>query len=115
MDEEDDDLAKMSKKMNVSTLPPYVDGRPTIKTYFKIFAPSKAGRMLSVYESAPDRFNFSQSWGWKSSTMVLDEGVLGYDGIHKTKDGRLRFMVVIGMILPLPTIREANPYSLGNV
>ncbi len=29
--------------------------------------------MLSIYESAPDRFNFSQSWGWKSSTLMLDE------------------------------------------
>lgn len=54
-------------------LPPYVDGRPTIKTYFKIYSPSKGGRMLSIYESAPDRFNFSQSWGWKSSTLMLDE------------------------------------------
>jgi hypothetical protein len=117
MDEEDDDLAKMRKKMSVSTLPPYVDGRPTIKTYFKIFAPSKAGRMLSVYKSAPDRFNFSQSWGWKSSTMVLDEGVLGYDGIHKGTDGRLRFMVVIGKPaqLPVDSFEAPNLFHAGNV
>lgn len=55
------------------TIPPYIDGRPTIKTYFKIYSPSKGGRLLSVYESAPDRFNFSQSWGWKSSTLMLDD------------------------------------------
>ncbi len=99
------------------TLPPYVDARPTIKTYFKIYSPSKGGRLLSVYESAPDRFNFSQSWGWKSSTLMLEdafaagdaeapstpgavgqgegmEGMLG-EG-KKRKEGRLRFMVVIG-------------------
>ena len=29
---------------------------------------------MSVYESAPDKFDFSQSWGWKSSTLMLDEG-----------------------------------------
>lgn len=29
---------------------------------------------MSVYESAPDSFNFSQSWGWKSSTLMLDDG-----------------------------------------
>lgn len=72
--------------------------------------------MLSVYESAPDRFNFSQSWGWKSSTLMLDDGMLSGDegdaqigvldvppeGAVDTKskagDGRLRFMVVIGNI-----------------
>ncbi|KAK5113363.1 hypothetical protein LTR62_003463 [Meristemomyces frigidus] len=108
------------------TLPPYTDARPTIKTYFKIYSPSRGGRMLSVYESAPDKFNFSQSWGWKSSTlMLLDEGLMGDDGREgdgsgsgdaagsgvgaggngsgggngrQVSDGRLRFMVVIGNI-----------------
>ncbi|KAG8532740.1 uncharacterized protein KY384_002617 [Bacidia gigantensis] len=89
---------------SVPTIPAYVDGRPTIKTYFKIYSPSKGGRMLSVYESAPDLFNFSQSWGWKSSTMVLDDGLCGFDGVgegapaatgSRSKEGRLRFMVVI--------------------
>lgn len=56
-----------------ATLPPYVDPRPTIRTYFKIYSPSKGGRLLSVYESAPDKFDFSQAWGWKSSTLMLDE------------------------------------------
>lgn len=87
----------------ISTLPSYVDARPTIKTYFKIYSPSKGGRMLSIYESAPDRFNFSQSWGWKSSTLMLDEGALiggdegSVEGLpNKKGDGKLRFMVVIG-------------------
>jgi hypothetical protein len=87
-----------------STLPTYVDGRPTIRTYFKIYSPSKGGRMLSIYESAPDRFNFSQSWGWKSSTLMLDESIVSADGesmvtgggTGKKGDGKLRFMVVIG-------------------
>ena len=98
---------------SVPTLPAYVDGRPTIRTYFKIYSPSKGGRMLSVYESAPDLFNFSQSWGWKSSTMVLDDGLCGFDttgeapssgatGGRAGKEGRLRFMVVIGMCGPDP-------------
>lgn len=65
--------------------------------------------MLSIYESAPDRFNFSQSWGWKSSTLMLDEVVLNGSGggaqddsptakgvPSKKGDGKLRFMVVIG-------------------
>jgi hypothetical protein len=98
-EEEDEELARTSKKVNVSAMPPYIDGRPTIKTYFKIYSPSRAGRMLSVYESAPDKFNFSQSWGWKSSQMVLDDGITGLDGMAKSgKDGKLRYMVVIGNV-----------------
>lgn len=81
-------------------MPPYVDARPTIRTYFKIFSPSKGGRMIATYESAPDRFNFSQSWGWKSSTMILDDGFPPYDDHGDRREakgsGRLRFMVVIG-------------------
>lgn len=58
--------------------------------------------MLSIYESAPDRFNFSQSWGWKSSTLMLDEvGLTGEHGGDEGRkrgrgEGKLRFMVVIG-------------------
>ena len=95
-DEDNDELTESSKRLKISTMPPYIDGRPTIRTYFKIYSPSKGGRMLSVYESAPDRFNFSQSWGWKSSTMILDDRLLGYEEGGRSKDGRLRFMVVIG-------------------
>ncbi|KAF2765923.1 hypothetical protein EJ03DRAFT_279123 [Teratosphaeria nubilosa] len=94
---------RRSASHHVPTLSPYVDARPTIKTYFKIYSPSRGGRMLSVYESAPDKFNFSQSWGWKSSTLMLDEGILGDDdagvgGAAGKGDGKLRFMVVIGNI-----------------
>ena len=95
-----DELDKASRKFSRQpTLPVYVDDRPTIKTYFKIYSPSKGGRMLSVYESAPDHFNFSQSWGWKSSTMILDDGLLGYEEAGaRSKDSKLRFMVVIGNV-----------------
>ena len=100
-----DDLEKATKRFNrMPTMPLYSDERPTIKTYFKIYSPSKGGRMLSLYESAPDHFNFSQSWGWKSSTMILDDGLLGYEdlgaggGGGRSKDGKLRFMVVIGNV-----------------
>ncbi|PSN75132.1 hypothetical protein BS50DRAFT_33504 [Corynespora cassiicola Philippines] len=99
-------LTQRKSRSLSSVLPPYVDGRPTIKTYFKIYSPSKGGRMLSIYESAPDRFNFSQSWGWKSSTLMLDEVAISGGGEEgagdgeplpgKKGDGKLRFMVVIG-------------------
>lgn len=97
----------------ISTIPPYTDARATIKTYFKIYSPSKGGRLLSVYESAPDSFNFGKSWGWKSSWMVLDDGLEGIKGglgvgggnvtgsggtIGGYGDGKLRYMVVIGNV-----------------
>lgn len=82
------DIATRPALSRLPTLPPYVDARPTIRTWFKIYSPSKGGRLLSVYESAPDRFNFSQSWGWKSGSLMLDEGfdtginapVIGFGG-----------------------------------
>jgi hypothetical protein len=110
-DDDDDDLddiypnPSLQKPRTLTpALPPYIDARPTIKTYFKIYSPSKGGRMLSIYESAPDRFNFSQSWGWKSSTLMLDEVTLntGDNGEVKSMgkglrgEGKLRFMIVIG-------------------
>ncbi|KAF2097790.1 hypothetical protein NA57DRAFT_40332 [Rhizodiscina lignyota] len=119
-DDDDDDLFNAFSTIpppgpgitRTPTLPPYVDGRPTIRTYFKIYSPSKGGRLLSVYESAPDRFNFSQSWGWKSGSLMLDEGFdtsgtsAGVGGLENNVDmgaesdakgeGKLRFMIVIG-------------------
>lgn len=75
------------------TLPPYVDARPTIRTWFKIYSPSRGGRLLSVYESAPDQFNFSQSWGWKSGSLMLDEGF----GASGAAAGSLGSAVELGM------------------
>jgi hypothetical protein len=109
-DDDDDDvypnpsLHRNKRRSTQPALPAYVDARPTIRTYFKIYSPSKGGRMLSIYESAPDRFNFSQSWGWKSSTLMLDEGSVGGEGKEAVRgegvglrgEGKLRFMVVIG-------------------
>ena len=95
-DEEDAELLRTNRKYNVSAMPPYMDVRPTIRTYFKIYSPSKAGRLLSIYESAPDKFDVSKSWGWKSSQMQLDDGIGGLDATKSSKDGKLRYMVVIG-------------------
>ncbi|EHY58211.1 hypothetical protein HRR83_004929 [Exophiala dermatitidis] len=102
-DEEDDELLRNRPRYNVSAIPPYMDSRPTIKTYFKIYSPSRAGRLLSIYESAPDQFDLSKSWGWKSPQMQLDDGLGDRDissgkATSSSKEGRLRYMVVIGNI-----------------
>ena len=78
------------------TLPPYVDSRSTIKTYFKIYVPSRGGRTMSIYESAPDQFDFHQSWGWKSANLITDDNLEGKNAASALKESRLRFMVVIG-------------------
>ena len=116
-DDEELEEPKPQTRYKAPALPAYVDARPTIKTYFKIYTPSKAGRILSVYESAPDTFNFSQSWGWKSSNLVVDDGIIGEttDGAGKAKDLRLRFMVVIGMIIVPLTPEILLTLSTGNV
>lgn len=96
--------ANQTVMSSTTTMPPYIDRRSTIKTYFKIYSPSKGGRLLSVYESAPDSFNFGKSWGWKTSQLILDDG-MGFENTSKPptinlngKEGRLRYMVVIGNV-----------------
>ncbi|ETN39140.1 uncharacterized protein HMPREF1541_05363 [Cyphellophora europaea CBS 101466] len=97
-DEEDEELLRTNRRNNVPTMPPYLDTRPVIKTYFKIYSPDKAGRLLSIYESAPEKFVVSKSWGWKSSQMVLDDGGASYDLSRGAKESKLRYMVVIGNV-----------------
>lgn len=87
-----DGAANTDSGTTVPALSYYVDARPMIQTYFKIFSPSRKGKVLSMFSSGPDSFNFSQSWGWKSSSLILEEGLIG----DADKDSRLRFMVVLG-------------------
>ncbi|KAJ9632089.1 hypothetical protein H2203_000490 [Taxawa tesnikishii (nom. ined.)] len=44
LEDEDDEYADADERLrnnHVPTLPPYVDARPTIRTYFKIYSPAK--------------------------------------------------------------------------
>lgn len=97
-DEEEDELLRWNRRQDVPTMPPYVDTRPVIKTYFKIYSPDKNGRLLSIYESAPEKFVVSKSWGWKSSQMVAEDGMDGHDLARGPKETKLRYMVVIGNV-----------------
>ena len=100
---------RASRRARYPALPPYVDRRASIRTYFKIYTPSKGGRVLSVYESTPDdSFPFGQSFGWKSKDLIMDDGFgpvggggggggsAGSEGTARPKEPRLRFMVVLG-------------------
>lgn len=115
----------------IPAMPPYIDTRPTVRAYFKIHTITPNGRYLNVHQSVPDNFNFSQSWGWKSSTMMaedewsagsdeelggvsqkmakleVDVGEMDMDkergleegmGGEKGSEGKLRFMVAVGLV-----------------
>lgn len=63
-DREYDQVEEALRKMtsNVPALPPYVDKRVDIATYFKIYEMGPHGRTLKEHKSTPDTFSFSQSW-----------------------------------------------------
>lgn len=52
---------------------PYRDPRSPITLYFTISCASATGSSLTRFSSAPDVFSVSQSWGWKSSSLMTDE------------------------------------------
>lgn len=60
---------------------PYLDQRRVLRAYFSIHCPSPMGSSLTKFSSRPDNFTLSQSWGWKSSSLLgavfLEDGMLG--------------------------------------
>jgi len=48
----------------------YVDQRRILRAYFSIHCPSPLGTSLTKFSSRPDNFSLSQSWGWKSSSLL---------------------------------------------
>lgn len=60
---------------------PYLDERRVLHAYFSIHCPSPTGTCLTKFSSQPDNFTLSQSWGWKSSSLLghvhLEDGQLG--------------------------------------
>lgn len=59
---------------------PYTDSRKAIRAFFSIHCPSPLGNALTRFSSGPDHFTLSQSWGWKSSSLL---------GTLSLSDGRL--------------------------
>lgn len=52
---------------------PYRDPRSPISLYFTISCAGATGSSLTRFSSAPDVFSVSQSWGWKSSSLMTEE------------------------------------------
>jgi len=92
----------------VMPLQPFRDPRSAISAYFTVSCASAAGTSQTRFTSAPDVFSVSQSWGWKSSSLML-EGV-GTGGVEeagvRSMVGRsagnplisLRATVVLGLV-----------------
>ncbi|BFZ61265.1 hypothetical protein YB2330_002324 [Saitoella coloradoensis] len=78
---------------SISALPAYTDSRPTIHTYFRIICARKGKNAITVFNSAPDKFNFSQSWGWKTSSLCSEEGLLDEVG-----EGSFKVTLVLGNV-----------------
>jgi hypothetical protein len=89
----------------------YIDERAKVLTYFKLWcSPGSAISsgvgmrrisskiLLTIeYNSKPDTFNLSQSWGWKSNTLCIDEKKESNEEEDDTKDV-IRFTVALGNV-----------------
>ena len=90
----------------------YVDERAKVLTYFKLWcSPGSASssgvgmrrtslvlqKLILEYNSKPDTFNLSQSWGWKSNTLCMDEKKETNEDDDDNKDV-IRFTVALGNV-----------------
>ena len=78
----------------------YRDSRKVLRAYFSIHCPSPLGNALTRFSSAPDYFTLSQSWGWKSSSLLgiayLEHGRPGEGRIESWN--RFRCVCTIGVV-----------------
>jgi hypothetical protein len=81
---------------------PYRDPRSSISAYFTIYCASPTGSSLTRFSSAPDQFGVSQSWGWKSSSLHLqqEDSVVSGDApaLTYTKETSVRATGVLGIV-----------------
>jgi hypothetical protein len=79
---------------------PYLDQRRILRAYFSIHCPSPMGTSLTKFSSRPDNFSLSQSWGWKSSSLLgsvyLQEGHIG--SAHSQTSQTFRCVVTMGVV-----------------
>ncbi|OBZ79877.1 hypothetical protein A0H81_00294 [Grifola frondosa] len=80
---------------------PYRDPRSAVRAYFTIACASVTGASLTRFSSAPDVFSVSQSWGWKSDSLKMEE-YLKVDADRTAgaagKEVSLRATVVLGVV-----------------
>lgn len=66
----------------------YIDRRPCINAYFEMYATSTVpGCPVNFFSSSPNSFNFLQSWGWRSRSLVsVSEGLRASDAYYNEED-----------------------------
>lgn len=79
---------------------PYRDPRKVVRAYFSIHCYSPLGSSLTRFDSGPDKFSESQSWGWKSSSLMglweLDGGTL--EGGRSESGQGFRCVLTLGVV-----------------
>ncbi len=79
---------------------PYRDPRKGIRAFFSIHCPSPFGNAMTRFSSGPDQFTLSQSWGWKSSsllgTVYLADGHV--EDVRSESANRFRCVCTIGLV-----------------
>lgn len=77
---------------------PWRDPRRVVRSYFIMSCPSLIGSSLTRFQSGPDDFKVSQSWGWKSSCLWTDHE--GEEALILEDDtmNSLRATVTIGVV-----------------
>nr|CAG8434000.1 13825_t:CDS:2 [Entrophospora candida] len=94
----------INNKNNERTFSKYADKRENVRTWFKIFCPSRGpSHVLTQFQSSPDNFALMQSWGWRSSSLCQDDylmDVRDYDNSSSISNASstLKFSVVMGHV-----------------
>lgn len=57
-------------------------------------------RLIVEYNSKPDTFNLSQSWGWKSNTLCMEEKKESNTNMEEEDESKdvIRFTVALGNV-----------------
>ncbi|CEL57518.1 hypothetical protein RSOLAG1IB_02259 [Rhizoctonia solani AG-1 IB] len=76
---------------------PWRDPRRIIRSYFILSCPSLIGSSHTRFQSGPDDFKISQSWGWKSSCLWAEPENNDLPAIEDTWNS-LRATVTIGVV-----------------
>ncbi|CUA77499.1 hypothetical protein RSOLAG22IIIB_02514 [Rhizoctonia solani] len=76
---------------------PWRDPRRIIRSYFILSCPSLIGSSITRFQSGPDDFKISQSWGWKSSCLWSENDSDDSSAIEDDWNS-LRATVTIGVV-----------------
>ncbi|KAG9127367.1 hypothetical protein FRC07_014531 [Ceratobasidium sp. 392] len=77
---------------------PWRDPRPVVRSYFVMSCPSLIGSSLTRFQSGPDDFKISQSWGWKSSCLWSEPESEDPPAVEDDLINSLRATVMIGVV-----------------